>query len=51
VNLQLAGPQAEVSMKAVKLEVAKNNIRLSPSPGHSPRPRRPVSPRHVMSYP
>lgn len=51
VRLQLGGEEAEVSMKAVKLEVAKNRVRLSPSPGHSPRLLRPLSPRHVMSYP
>lgn len=51
VKLQLGYEEAEVSMRSVKLEVAKTRVRLSPSPGHSPRLVRPVSPRHVMSYP
>jgi hypothetical protein len=48
VRLLLDGGAADVSMRAVKLEVARNNVRLSPSPGPSTRP---VSPRHLASYP
>jgi hypothetical protein len=48
VGLRLDGGNADVSMRAVRLEVARNNVRLSPSPGPSPRP---VSPRHLASYP
>jgi hypothetical protein len=48
VRFLLDGGAADVSMRAVKLEVARNNVRLSPSPGPSTRP---VSPRHLASYP
>jgi len=43
VRLQLDRGDSDVSMTAVKLEVARNRVRLSPNPGHSSRP---VSPRH-----
>jgi hypothetical protein len=49
VKLQLDGGDENVSMRAVRLEVARHKLRLSPSPGHSPRPSRPVSPRHAIS--
>lgn len=36
VRLQLDGGDEDVSMRAVRLEVARHVVRLSPSPGHSP---------------